>query len=612
MTILQENESGHSFHIPVMGTAFTIDTPVKLGRFGISSVISLCDDELCETMGLHYAALFKKSYISVDKSDKDYRAKRIQNYLNLVNDIVSDQIKRMKEMSFEHDNDLVKYFELLPEKSPLGQLYKDMLASELENEKKLLQDELKKHIYAGSIDANIMTKLDRDNFDQENNPLSQEYSDALAALRGFATSNLRASIVFSAGFNRRLYSYIEQFDDFYPDKTGFLKKKVVLKVSDFRSALTQGKFLAKKGIWVSEYRIESGLNCGGHAFATDGYLLGPILEEFKTKRVELGDSLLETCNEALQKKNKVVFNGLPDLKVTVQGGIGTGKEQAFLLSYFEVDRTGWASPFLLVEEATTLDEKTRTLLCKAGKDDFYLSGISPLGVPFNTVRGTESEEQKLDRYKNGRPGSPCPKGYLVSNTEYSKKPVCTASVFYQRRKLKELETLGLEATNLEAEKLKVINKACLCEDLAAGALTINNIDNERPLKSAVCPGPNLAYFSRFFSLKEMVNHIYDKINLLNDVPRSNMFISELKMYIDYFKNELKSFSVAPNDRQLKTLIEFRNNLFEGIEYYKSMIPEFVQESVSYREIMKQELLEQYQILKSISIQYQDELQVAAG
>ena len=40
----------HTFHIPVMGTAFTIDTPIKVARFGISSVMSIGDDELCETM----------------------------------------------------------------------------------------------------------------------------------------------------------------------------------------------------------------------------------------------------------------------------------------------------------------------------------------------------------------------------------------------------------------------------------------------------------------------------------------------------------------------------------------------------------------------------------
>jgi len=52
-------------------------------------------------------------------------------------------------------------------------------------------------------------------------------------------------------------------------------------------AIIQGRFLAKKGIWVSEYRVESGLNCGGHAFATDGFLLGPVLEEFRNSKEQL-------------------------------------------------------------------------------------------------------------------------------------------------------------------------------------------------------------------------------------------------------------------------------------------------------------------------------------
>ena len=135
----------------------------------------------------------------------------------------------------------------------------------------------------GSIDVNIMTKLDKENY-RKTEKLPVEFNDAHAALRGFAQSKLKSSLVLSAGMNPRLYSYIEQFDDFYPDKNGNLKKKVIFKVSDYRSALIQGKFLAKKGIWVSEYRIESGLNCGGHAFASDGSLMGPIFEEFKNNR----------------------------------------------------------------------------------------------------------------------------------------------------------------------------------------------------------------------------------------------------------------------------------------------------------------------------------------
>ena len=56
--------------------------------------------------------------------------------------------------------------------------------------------------------------------------------------------------------NPRLFSYMESFDAFYPNENGQFQKKIILKVSDFRSAMIQGNFLAKKGLWVSEYRIE--------------------------------------------------------------------------------------------------------------------------------------------------------------------------------------------------------------------------------------------------------------------------------------------------------------------------------------------------------------------
>ena len=99
---------------------------------------------------------------------------------------------------------------------------------------------------------------------------------------------------------------MERFEDFFPDSNGKIKKKVILKVSDYRSALIQGKFLAKKGIWVSEFRIESGLNCGGHAFATEGSLMGPILEEFVGNRKELAETLEGLLIDALRDKNRTI------------------------------------------------------------------------------------------------------------------------------------------------------------------------------------------------------------------------------------------------------------------------------------------------------------------
>lgn len=63
------------------------------------------------------------------------------------------------------------------------------------------------------------------------------YNDAHASLRGFANSKLFSSVVFSAGMNPRLYSYLEEFDVFFPNENGELKKKIIIKVSDFRSAM---------------------------------------------------------------------------------------------------------------------------------------------------------------------------------------------------------------------------------------------------------------------------------------------------------------------------------------------------------------------------------------
>ena len=193
------------------------------------------------------------------------------------------------------------------------------------------------------------------------------------------------------------------------------------------------------------------------------------------------------------------------------------------MDYYQIASTGWATPFLLVPEVTTLDNATRLLLEKAGKDDCYLSGVSPLGVPFNTVKNTESEKQKLERVESGRPGSPCPKGHLIFDTEFTKKPICKASVLYQKRKIEQLKKLNLVSDDYEDAFTKIIDKACLCEDLAAPALIEYGIENKRPLKSTVCAGPNIAYYNKIVTMKEMIDHIYGRVNLIKDANRPSFF-----------------------------------------------------------------------------------------
>ena len=586
------NATPHSFHIPVMGLGFTIDTPLKVARYGISSVMSIVEDGIMEQMRELYSHQNCMHYTPIETTEHDYRAKRITAYLNLVHQLINEQIALIKEQPFEEGTEIVQYFELLPDTAEAKKLYQTMLATNDEAAKLALQSTLRNLITPGAADVNIMAKVDKNNYDEKGNLLPVEFSDALAALRGFANSTLDSSVVFSAGYNPRLYNYIDQFPDFYPNEAGELPKKVILKVSDYRSALTQGKIFAKKGVWVSEFRIESGLNCGGHAFATDGLLLGPIMEEFKKNKATLAAELWQICNTALAAKNLPTFKEQPELRITVQGGIGTANENNFLLTYYDAASTGWGSPFLLVPEATSVDYCTLQNLASATPEDYFLSNISPLGVPFNSFRKATAEAQRAKRINDGRPGSPCTKKYLVSNTEFSEIPICTASRKYQNLKLKQLQAAGLPEDELQREVEAVTVKECLCEGLSMAPLLKNNI---APLFSnvskavAICPGPNLAYFSGIFSLKQMVDHIYGRANILNSVKRSNMFINELSMYVTYLRKDIERNMydiTAVKSRQLKT---FQQNLLKGIAYYHTLTELIKNESEQYLSEMKKEL-----------------------
>ncbi|MCE9538509.1 MAG: hypothetical protein K8R85_04720 [Bacteroidetes bacterium] len=583
------NISEHTFHIPVMGLGYTIDTPVKVARFGISSVVSIIQDVLVEQMREFYCKKTGEEYIHIPIDDIDHRAKRVTAYLNLIQNIVDKQVEELKKQPFEEGNDIVKYFRLLPDSSPLKQLYLKM--TKLTGEaKELCQTQLRSKIIGGGIDVNIMTKIDNQNYSKKNELLPMEYSDALSAFRGFANSSLTSSIVFSAGLNPRLFAYLESFKDFFPDEEGTIKKKIILKVSDYRSALIQGKFLAKKGVWISEFRIESGLNCGGHAFPTEGYLLGPILEEFKNKKEELTSELLTICNRGLEEKKYKTLPLETEIRISVQGGIGTAQEDVFLREYYNVEATGWGSPFLLVPEATNVDEKTLQLLANAKKEDYFLSHASPLGIPFNNFRKSSAEDQRKTRIEKSRAGSPCYKKYLSFNTEFTEKPICVSSREYQNLKLKELTNLNLPIDQFKRRFDEITEKDCLCEGLSSTALLANGIPDHHRLEAVtICPGPNLAYFSKTFSLEEMVDHIYGRLNALNALNRSHMFINELKMYIDYLKAEVDKHLNSLTDKQTKYFSSFKSNLLQGIEYYKQLIPKMANEAEDFKNKMADEI-----------------------
>lgn len=583
----------HRFYIPVLGLGFSIDTPIKVARFGISSVISIVDDMLIERMRKFYLETRNEEYTPIGEREPDKRARRITAYLNLVDTIVREDFERLRKSAMEPGSEITRYFELLPEDNALRATYLQMTTSSDAGLRSHLQDQLRRAMTCGSIDVNIMSKLDKLNFSADRQPLDETYSDALAALRGFAESKLTSSVVFSAGMNPRLYGYLEQFSCFYPRDGAPPGKSITLKVSDFRSAFIQAKYLAKKGLWVSEFRIESGLNCGGHAFATDGFLLGPVLEEFKRNRQEMLEELSRLYQLGLAARGMKITCD-PAIKLGVQGGIGTAAENNFLLRHYQVDATGWGSPFLLVPEATNVDEETLQNLVRATSQDFYISNSSPLGVPFNNFKNTSMERLRLARIANGRPGSPCKKKYLVSNTEFTDLPICVASREYQQKKIQQLDALALPAEAYETRFNEITAKECLCEGLAVSAYLKNQLlkPREDPAVS-ICPGPNVVHFSGIFSLDDMIRHIYGKVDLLRGVRRANMFINELNLYITYLKTSIESsartLSTALMEKRKNYFVRFRKELQAGIHYYRELIPRMSDQPATYLNEMLEEL-----------------------
>ena len=581
---------GHSFHIPVLGVGYSIDTPVNVAPFGISSVISLVDDGTIEKMREFYCNKFDIPYKAISKKVEDFRAERITSYLNVVEEIVNRKVEEIKNATSNASGELEKYIDMLPNTSSLKSKFADKGRIAADDFSKWVKEKL----HVGSIDVNIMTKLDQAHY-KSGEQLPIEQNDAHAALRGYANSNLSSSLVLSAGMSPRLYSYIENFKDFFPDVKGRIKKKIILKVSDFRSAFIQGKMFAAKGLWVSEYRIESGVNCGGHAFPTDGVLFGPILEEFKQNREKLFSTCAEAYKAALTKKEMPQPAEEPELKVTAQGGVGTSEEHNFLLDEYNMDSVGWATPFMLVPEVISIDTETMDILAKGKEKDYYYSGLSPLGVPFNSIKGASMSKRRLQLARDGKPGTPCTKGFLRYNTEFTEKPICTSSRQYQTLKLEQLDEMNLPEAEYKKAYEKIIEPECLCIGLSVSTMLSKGMEVKENEKVTVCPGPNLAYFSKISSLKEMVDHIYGRINLLDKGYRPHMFLKELSMYLDIFKERIEAFQKTPEDaKEKRNLVKFKKNLMAGIDYYKNLFGEKKKDVV----LELEKLVQKYTVLNT--------------
>jgi len=599
----KSSNTPHEFHIPVLGTGFSVDTPIKVAQYGIDSVMSVVDDDLLEHVRRYHSQVEGIEYHPIEKGEEDFRARRTQAYLDLVSKLIKSRFEKVRA-SFPDGEEARKYFELLPS-GPERDAYAKLRTLPSGAEREKIAAELKAFMRPGRADINIMTKLDRiPDYATGENPAY--YSDASASLRGFAKCSLESAVVFSAGMNPRLFDYLAKFDSFRPDADGHCVKKICIKVSDYRSAFVQGVQLAKKGLWTTEFRVESGLNCGGHAFPTKGLLLGPILEEFSQRREELIDKIYAAFTTAATALGKPVpARDSLELRISAQGGVGTAEEHTYLKTRYNLSGIGWGTPFLLVPEATNVDEDSMNVLMAAKEEDIILSEASPLGVPFWIVKDCAAERLRRENIAKGKHGTSCPKGFLAFNEEFGGKPRCTAAAGYQILKLKKLSEESvlkakdaLGSLKLERMKAGVLAKACLCRDLASSFTKKVGFDPKGT--TMLTAGPNLAHFSSRYTLTEFVSHIYGRMNLLADTKRPHVFIAEARIYLKHLSGELSDAAAQLSDKGKKYFKDYYENLTEGIEYYEKISSTFIEgEQERFREAVERVRIEARALMGAI-------------
>lgn len=561
----------HKIHIPVMGICYTADTPIRVAHLGITSVISLVDDGLLEEYRMAYA-----ERLGLDLgSPQTTRIGRIRSYLDFIADEVERKFTRLCACRFDGGSDKDLYFLMLPLDSRLRVEY-DGIFAKTGLARIAAEATLTEKMEPGEIQANIMVGLNHE-------------EAAFDAVRGFAASKVAGALVLSAGVNLSVFEEIAKCKDFYRTGTRPPKKKIILKVSDYRSALVQGRYLAKKGLEVYEYRIESGVNCGGHAFFESKKLLLDVVREFVEKRKEL----FETTSLMIVKTGN-----LPPpspARITAQGGLCAPEDIAQVLS-LGIDGVGVGTPFLLVPQATSVDKETRRLLVSAKPEDVCISHASPLGIPFVNLQTSTAAricEQKIQEYfapeseKSGspelKPGFPCRQHYLCQNIPGFDHPVCMASREYVMHRLAEIDKLeqeDIEACKMQShhadenhersressvanacensmavirkkyDKLRrvTLSRECICRFLGnAGREEIREKSpslhyqpecvavarGSQPARTrepvTICPNPDIGYFDREYTLLEMMQHLYGTGKRLTPKDKPSAFEIEERL-----------------------------------------------------------------------------------
>jgi hypothetical protein len=138
------------------------------------------------------------------------------------------------------------------------------------------------------------------------------------------------------------------------------------------------------------------------------------------------------------------------------------------------------------------------------------------------------------------------------------EPLCPSSRAYQRQRLAQIDGLDLPEVEKEALRATTLARSCICDHLGNSALIALGLAEEADAPQAVCPGPNLAWFDRTYSLQEMMDHIYGRGASLVPAERPHMFAAELALNLDDYAAQ--AAACKGGAKELAALREYRGNL----------------------------------------------------
>ena len=128
----------------------------------------------------------------------------------------------------------------------------------------------------------------------------------------------------------------------------------------------------------------------------------------------------------------------------------------------------------------------------------------------------------------------------------------------------QIDALDIPETEKESRRAAVMDKSCICDHLGNGARIALGIADENDAPQAICPGPNLVWFGRTYTLQEMVDHIYGRGPSLVPAKRPHMFANELVLYGDFLEKLIKRCTYDP--KELRYLHRCRRSLEEGMDF----------------------------------------------